>query len=81
MSLLATVVDTKALGDAVLWGLIAGVGVTTIFTVAVISATRFGDNRRAQRLPAAALNGALAILALAAFVLAIVYGIALMTEK
>jgi hypothetical protein len=77
----ATVVDTKALGDAVAWGFVAGIAVTTLFTIAVVSAARFGDLRRSDRLPAAALNAVVAVVAIAGFIVAIVLGIDVMRTK
>jgi hypothetical protein len=81
VSILGTVVDTKALGDAVLWGAAAGIGVTFLFTIAVVSATRFTDLRRDGHIAAAAINAVLATVALAGFVAAIVFGIKIMTDK
>jgi hypothetical protein len=81
MVFLSTVVDTKALEDAVLWGFAAGIGVTTLFTLAVVSAARFTDLRRSERVALAALNAVVALVALAGFLVAIGFGIKIMTTK
>ena len=42
----ATIVDWTALGKVVLYSLVAGVGVTGVFAIAVHGATRSSDMRR-----------------------------------
>jgi hypothetical protein len=81
MGLLATLVDTTALGKAVLWGFVSGIGVTTIFAIAVAGSARVSDLRRDDRLVAAALWAAVALVAFGGFVIAIVFGIEIMTSK
>jgi hypothetical protein len=44
--ILATVVDWKALGDVVVASLVAAVGVTIAFSLAIYGATRLADMRR-----------------------------------
>jgi len=81
MSLLATVVDTKELLQTVAAALVAGVGITLIFSFALLGAARFGDASREGRPVAAAAFGALAIVGVIAFLGAIAVGIVVMTTK
>jgi hypothetical protein len=74
-------VDWGALGRVVVASLIAGVGVTFCFSIAVVGATRFAELRRDQRNGGAAIYGVLALAGLAATVAAIVIGIVVMTTK
>jgi hypothetical protein len=70
-----------ALTNVVLSSLTAGVGVTTVFALAVLGAARYSDARRADRNGAAAIYGLLALLALAACAAAVVYGVVLIGRK
>lgn len=79
--MIATVVDTEALLDTVLAALVAGIGVTLIFSVAIFGAARFGEMSRVGRSGAAGAYAALAVLAGLAFVTAIAIGIIVMTSK
>ena len=47
--MIATVVDWAALRDVVVASLVAGVGVTVAFSLAILGATRFADMRRDER--------------------------------
>ena len=44
--MLATVVDWNALGKVVLYSVVTGVGVTTVFSFAIVGVTRFDERRR-----------------------------------
>jgi hypothetical protein len=79
--MLATVVDTSALAKVVASSLLAGIGTTAAFAVAILGATRFADMRREERLVEAAGFAALAIAALGACAAAVVVGIIVMTSK
>jgi hypothetical protein len=79
--LLATVVDSKALLQSVAAALVAGIGVTAIFCVAIFGAARFADMNRSGRPAAAVAFGIVAILGLIAFAGAIVVGLVVMTSK
>jgi hypothetical protein len=79
--MLATVVDTGALLKTVAAAFVAGVGVTFIFSLAILGAARFADLSRDGRRVAAASFGALAIVALAAAAAAVTIGIIVMTRK
>jgi hypothetical protein len=79
--ILATVVETKELLQTVAASLIAGVGVTVMFSVAIYGATRFADLSRDER-PGAAFGAALlAVVALAVCAAAVVFGVIVMTSK
>ena len=79
--MLATVVDTGALLKTVVAAFIAGVGVTLIFSLAIMGAARFVDLSRDGRPASAAAFGALAFLALAAAAAAVTIGIIVMIQK
>jgi hypothetical protein len=80
-ALLATIVDTDALGKVILYALIAGIGVTVSFSLTIVGATRFADMRREDRPLEAGLFAVLATIALALCVAAVVLGIVVMTSK
>ena len=79
--LAGSVVDWKALGQVVLYSLVAGVGVTLCYSLAVAGATRFNDMRRDGHTAGAAVYAAMGLLGLGVSVAAIVVGIILMTQK
>ena len=80
-SMLATVVDADALWQTIAYAFVAGVGVTFVFSVAILGAAKFGDFNRDGRMLAATLSGALAILGLLATAAAIVVAVIVMTTK
>src|ERR1044072_8490964 len=49
---MATLVETKELAETVIASVIAGVGITTIFSVAIWGGARFADLSRSGRAPA-----------------------------
>jgi hypothetical protein len=78
----APVVDWATLGEVVLYSLASGVGVAICFSLAIVGAARFTDNRREGGPGIAAIAyGALATLGLAATLAAVVIGIVVMTSK
>jgi hypothetical protein len=79
--MLATVIDTQALLRTIVAASIAGVGVTFVFSLAILGTARFTDLSRDGRCGAAAAFGALAIVALAAAAAAVTTGIIVMTSK
>jgi hypothetical protein len=79
--LLATVVDTEALLETVAAAFVAGVGVTLIFSLAILGAARSAELSRDRRPAAAASFGALAVVALAAAAATVTIGIIVMTQK
>jgi hypothetical protein len=77
----ATIVETKELIETVGASLIAGVGVTAVFSMAIWGGARFVDLSRDGRPAAAAAAVAVGVLALAATMAAVVFGIVVMTSK
>ena len=72
---MSTIVDTTTLLDLVGVSIVAAVGVTAAFSLAILGATRFSDLRRDGRAVEAVWFGVVTALALAACLGAIVYGI------
>ena len=79
--MLATIVDTQALLKTIAASFIAGVGVTMIFSIAVLGASRFADMNRDGRPAAAVAFGLLGVVALLVAGAAVVLGIIVMTRK
>jgi hypothetical protein len=78
---MATIVETGNLVKTVVASLIAGVGVTAIFSVAIWGGARFADLSRGGRPLAAGAAAALGALALVATLAAVAFGIVVMTSK
>jgi hypothetical protein len=78
---MGVVVETKELMQTVVASLVAGVGVTFIFSIGVWGVARFADLSRSERPVAAGAAAVLAALALAATAAAVVVGIVVMTKK
>jgi len=78
---MAVVVETKELMQTVVASLIAGVGVTVVFSIAIWGVARFADLSRNERPLAAGAAATLAGLALAVTLAAVVFGIVIMTRK
>jgi hypothetical protein len=78
---LATIVDWGTLGQVAAASFLAGVGVTTAFSFAIMGATRMVDMRRQGRSVEAGAYAALLILGLAASAAAIAFGVIVMTAK
>ena len=81
MTPLAVVVETKELLETVAASVIAGVGITVVFSIAVYGATRFADLNRDERPAAATAAVVLAGLALVTCIAAVVVGVLVMTNK
>jgi hypothetical protein len=79
--MIATIVETKNLVETVIASVVAGVGITTVFSVAIWGGARFADLSRGGRPLAAGAAAALGALALLATVAAVVVGIIVMTSK
>lgn len=79
--MIATIVETKELVETVIASVVAGVGITAVFSVAIWGGARFVDLSRGGRPVAAGAAAALGALALLATVAAIVIGILVMTSK
>ena len=78
---MSTIVDTTTLLELVGVSLLAAVGLTAAFSLAILGATRFFELRRDGRGVDAAWFGMLTALALAACLAAIVYGMVLIQSK
>jgi predicted transporter len=79
--MLATVVDGDALLQAVAASVIAGVGITILFSLGVYGATQWAEARRDGRSVAASAAGTLSVVALAAALAAVIVAIVLMAAK
>ncbi len=79
--MIATIVDTQALGRSVVAAIASGVGVTLIFALTLWSASRWIESQREGRGALAAAFAGLAIAGLAAFAAAVALGIVVMTHK
>lgn len=80
-ALVATVVDWGALGQTALFALVAGVGVTFAYSLAIVGAARFEELRRDERSLAAGAAAALLAVGVAVSVAAVVVGIVLMASS
>lgn len=78
---MAVIVQTKELLQTIVASLVAGVGVTLAFSVAIWGSARFADLSRNERPLAAGAAAALAGLAALLTLAAIVFGIVIMTKK
>jgi len=78
--ILATVIDWEALGDVVLYSVVAGIGVPAIYALAVLGAARSTEKGRGGGLPATAY-ALLSLLGGAACLAAIGFAVYLMTQK
>lgn len=79
--LLATIIDSEALLDTIVAALAAGVGVALTFSVAILGFARLAEASRNGARFEAALYAALALLGLAASLVAIAFGIIIMTSS
>ena len=79
--IVAKIIDTHAAWQAIWTATVAGVGITIVFSLGVLGATRSTDMRRNDEPAQAVVFAALALLALAATIGAIVYAITLITTK
>lgn len=79
--MIATIVEGREMLETVGASLLAGVGVTFAFSVAIWGVGRFSDLSRGERPLAAAGAAMVASLALTAVAAAVVVGIVVMTSK
>jgi cation transporter-like permease len=78
---MAIVVETKQLLETVIASLVAGVGITVVFSVAIWGVARFADLNRNERPLAAGAAAAMAGLAVLVTLVAVVFGIVVMSSK
>ncbi len=74
-------VDFHALGQVIWVSLVAGVGVTVLFSVVVYGADKAGDARRGGLDGQAAAYGALAVVAMLVFLAAVALAVTVMLNK
>lgn len=79
--MLATIVQTEDLVMTVIASLVAGVGVTAVFSAAIWGGARYVDLSRSGRPLAAGAAAAFGALALVTTLAAVVVGIVVMTSK
>ena len=79
--ILATIVDTDALLKTIVAAFVAGVGVTFIFSLAILGASRFVDLSRDGRGAEAIAFGVLALVAVLVALAAVSLGIIVMSQK
>ena len=77
----AVIVETSDLVQTVIASVVAGIGITVVFSVAIWGTARFADLSRNERPLAAGAAGALAVLAGVATLGAVAYGIVVMASK
>jgi hypothetical protein len=75
------IVDTAQLLRVVEASLIAGVGISLVFSLVILGVVRAGERRQQSRPLAASAHAVLAVLALAACVAVIAYGVSVMLSK
>lgn len=75
------VVDWAALLEVVWSSLLGGIGVTAVFAVGILGASRVIHHQRDGRVITAGAYGVLMALAFATVAVAIVFGIVVMTQK
>jgi hypothetical protein len=78
---MAVVVETKELLETVVASVIAGVGITVVFSVAIWGVARFADLSRNERPVAAGAAATLAALAGLVTLAAVAFGIVIMSSK
>jgi hypothetical protein len=79
--MIASIVDTHDLLEVIWVSIVAGIGLTAVYGVAIVGATRAVDLGRRGATVSAVVFGALGIAALAVVVAAIVFGIATLSDK
>jgi len=75
------IVDWGKIGQLIWVSLVAGVGVTGVFSIVVVGTTRSGELRREGRGGAATVYGVLATIAGLVCLAAVAYGVYLVTKK
>lgn len=78
---MAVVVETKELLETIAASIVAGVGITVIFSVAIWGIARFADLSRNERPFAAGAAATLAVLAGLATLATVAFGIVIMSRK
>jgi hypothetical protein len=79
--MMAVLVETKELAQTIVASVVAGIGITVVFSIAIWGVGRYADFNRDERPLAAGAAAALAGGALVATLGAVVFGIVVMTSK
>jgi uncharacterized membrane protein len=79
--ILASLVDTDALFKVILYSLVAGVGMTAIFSFGIVGLTRFDEARRGGRGGSGAGYAVLAGLCSLIVIVVVIEAIVIMTRK
>ena len=79
--MLAQIVDWQTLGDVAIASLLAGVGLSLAFSLAIMGATRMVDMRRKDRSVEAGAYAALMLIGLAVAGAGVAFGVIVMTQK
>jgi hypothetical protein len=74
-------VDVAGLVEVVWVSILAGVGITTMFSLVLLGGARSAEARRSGRAHVATLYGALAALAFAVFAAGVIFGVNIMLSK
>lgn len=69
------------LGEVIVVSLLAGTGVTAVFSLVILGGARAAEARRAGNGGAAALYGGLAVLSFAVFMVGLATGVTIMLSK
>ena len=78
---MATIVDTHALLSVIVASLLAGVGVTVVFSLVIVAATRSAELERAGSRAGAVILAALSVIGVSACLAGIAFGIHVMASK
>jgi hypothetical protein len=79
--MIATIVQWKELGQTVAASVVAGVGITFVFSVGIWGSGQFVELSRDDRPVAATVAGVVGALALLCVAAAVIVGIVVMTQK
>jgi hypothetical protein len=79
--MIASIVDTDALLEVIGVSIVAGIGLTAVYGVAIVGATRAVDLGRRGATAGAVFFGALGIVAMAVVLASIVFGIETLSDK
>ncbi len=77
----ASIVSFSTLGKVIEGSLVAGVGITIVFSLVIWGASRANDYARSEHRGLALVHGAIAIVALTAVAASVVYGFTILTSK
>jgi hypothetical protein len=79
--MIASIVDTHDLLEVIWVSIVAGVGLTAVYGVAIVGASRAVDAGRQGATVGAVMYGALGVLAIAVVIAASIFGIETLSDK